>query len=107
MTVYFIQVGRADSEIKIGVTSNFFVRMAQLRNKHRHTVWILAVIDGDWRTEGEMHQKFEHLCTGGEWFVPGPELVAFIKALPCPSEALIPLGLAENSAAIRYHAALQ
>lgn len=73
--VYYAR--RADGMIKIGTTSQFAGRMASLRNEHGE-LQILLTHRGDRKREQAMHQRFAELRAEGEWFRPGPELLAWI-----------------------------
>lgn len=65
--IYFIQ--RADGLIKIGYSSNFDNRLAQLKKSHEGLV-VLKVINGDRQKERETHYQFEAAHEYGEWFRP-------------------------------------
>lgn len=80
--VYFVRSG---DYIKIGVSSNVIIRVAQsiyAWNPHQATPlgWIpepeMALQP---RLEREIHDKFAHCRHRSEWFVATPELLAFIE----------------------------
>lgn len=73
--VYYVQ--REDGMIKIGTTGQFAGRMTGLRGEHGE-LRILLTHRGDRKREQAMHLRFAELRAGGEWFRPGPELLAWI-----------------------------
>lgn len=70
--VYFM---RRERLIKIGV-STWPSRRAQGLNAS-----ILAMTPGSYGLERELHERFAALRQHGEWFEPGPELLAYINEL--------------------------
>lgn len=81
--VYFVQKGRR-GPIKIGISENVIKRSRALGSG----MIILAVLDGGRKREMAFHRRFAHLAMGGEWFIAGPDLVAFVETLPGPWHAL-------------------
>jgi DNA-binding XRE family transcriptional regulator len=77
--IYFIQAGDTEP-IKIGYAARVGSRVRELQTSHSETLRVLAVMDGDRRFEAQIHEKFASLRTRGEWFMPGPDLVAFIAS---------------------------
>jgi hypothetical protein len=73
--VYYLE--RGDGLIKIGTTVNLGARMSALRSAHGD-LRILLTHCGAFARETEMHRKFASLCVTGEWFAPGPDLLAWI-----------------------------
>lgn len=69
--VYFI---RFRDRIKIGWTGNVKQRLSDLPHDE-----VLAVIPGTMTHEKQCHAAFAHLRYSGEWFRPGPDLLAFIE----------------------------
>ncbi len=72
--VYFV---RAGDSIKIGAATNFKHRLHALQTGNEKPLEVLAVIPG--LNEYEIHQRFSHLRTFGEWFSPKKELLDFIE----------------------------
>lgn len=70
--VYFM---RRENLIKIGTTYNLWQRAAVLN------ATVLAKTPGSYSEEKRMHKRFAALRRHGEWFEPGPELVALINEL--------------------------
>lgn len=70
--VYFVQRERL---IKIGFSVNPVKRAGALN------AVILATVPGERHVEREMHLRFAHLRQYGEWFEPGPDLLAYINEL--------------------------
>jgi hypothetical protein len=66
--------------IKIGTTIRLSQRLKQLPGEYGTDVGLIAVIDGNHATEGELHRRFDHLRVVGEWFLPEEDLLDFIAA---------------------------
>lgn len=78
--IYFLR--RANGDIKIGTTINYFGRISALQNKYGK-LELLGVHDGNRETEIVLHERFsEHrLYTRNhptEWFRPVPDLLGYI-----------------------------
>lgn len=73
--VYFISRGDA---IKIGFSSTPVRRMTNLQHQQTEMLELLATAPGTMRHERSLHEKFEHLAIGGEWFRPEQGLLDFI-----------------------------
>ncbi len=87
MKVYIVQAGRR-GPIKIGVSRDFMDRVRTLGYLHKAHMMFLAVIDGGFKDEKALHQRFAHLALGGEWFAPGDDLMAYVDSLPCVREVI-------------------
>jgi len=75
-TVYFLSSGTL---IKIGFTGiGARSRLAAIQTMSPQPVTILATVPGDMQYEKELHLKFKHLRSHGEWFRAEPELLEFI-----------------------------
>lgn len=70
--VYFM---RRERYIKIGTTTDLQRRAQQLN------AYILARRPGSYSEEAQLHARFDHLRQHGEWFEPGPDLVALINQI--------------------------
>jgi hypothetical protein len=81
-SVYFIRASET-GPIKIGFTSgNPHDRSASLQTGNHEKLVIVAVIfDVLPSRERELHERFSKYRRHGEWFDPGPELVAFIDGV--------------------------
>lgn len=74
--VYYLLVGGL---LKIGWTGSLNERM----RGYPPDAQLLATEPGSKETERERHQQFrKYLSARREWFTPGPELRAYIEALP-------------------------
>jgi len=73
-------VADAKGNIKIGRTYNIRERLMGLQRERGGEMTLLAIIPDD-QIELELHRKFEHLRIEGEWYEPGPDLLAFIEEL--------------------------
>lgn len=77
--IYFLQpIG--GGRIKIGTTIQLSYRLKQLASEFGDDLEVLAIIDGDRPEERQLHRKFAHLRTVGEWFEPGDDLLGFIRS---------------------------
>lgn len=72
-TVYIAQHG---DRIKIGFTRNLKERLRAVKVER-----VIASFPGRIEAERELHERFAHLRTVGEWFVADPELIAYAEAL--------------------------
>ncbi len=76
--IYFIkniETGR----IKIGYSETPKKRLRELQTGSDSRLVIIKTIKGDLNKEKELHDKFSHLRTNGEWFESDDELLQFIK----------------------------
>jgi hypothetical protein len=79
--IYFIK--RPDNGlIKIGTTVCLSERLKQLRYEVSANIRVLAIMDGSYPEESNLHHRFVHLRVGEsvlcEWFNPGSDLLKFI-----------------------------
>lgn len=79
--VYFM---RRETLIKIGYSNDPRRRASALG------ATLLAKVRGDVKAEAEFHRHFKHLRERGEWFHPGPDLIAAINLFR-HSESLPPI----------------
>lgn len=84
--IYFLQCDD-DGPIKIGATQvSVQSRIKEMRKYSPHEIkWIGATV-GDFRKEGRIKRRFEHLNIRSEWFRPGDDLLAFIDQHPVPDD---------------------
>jgi hypothetical protein len=78
--VYFVQSGE-DGPIKIGFAEDVARRVRELQTAHAARLRILAFIRGSMTTERQLHWQFRAIRISGEWYSPGPELLAYIAEL--------------------------
>lgn len=76
--VYFLKAGK---RIKIGTTRDLHTRISAIRNASPEPVELLATMPGSRDEEKDLHQRFSHLRTHGEWFRAEAELILFINSL--------------------------
>ncbi len=85
--VYFMRVV-PDGVVKIGWTKNDpGIRCDAIRTGSPVPLEVLGVIEVESQAEERrLHARFGRLWSHGEWFHPGPDLLAFIEAnaRPCP-----------------------
>lgn len=85
MYLYFIQAGE-DGPIKIGITRNPEVRLANLQVSHFETLHVRAICAGGSELETELHAHFASGRLRGEWFkadTPGlAELIEQVQRNP-------------------------
>lgn len=74
-SVYYVR--RPGGAIKIGTTWNLRSRMQAFRNAT--PIELLAHHSGGQVAEAALHWQFKHLRLDGEWFQPGPDLLAHIR----------------------------
>lgn len=75
--IYFIK-SKSDKRIKIGTTVRLSHRLRELAREFGDELTVLAVAEGSFDQERELHQRFAHLRAVGEWFEPGDDLIGFI-----------------------------
>lgn len=77
--VYFIQ-GEDGGPIKIGRTRNLAARVSELQCGYPFgRLRYVAIVHATDQTEQYLHEQFASFRLFGEWFVPAPELVRFIR----------------------------
>ena len=84
--VYFIQTNIKDFQtgaevigpIKIGTSRNLISRMREIKTSCPGELKILLLLPGGYSLEKELHERFMHLRTHGEWHNPSSELINFI-----------------------------
>ena len=74
--IYFIK--SPQGPIKIGTTIRLTQRLRALASEHGQGLEVLAVADGSFEVERNLHRRFAHLRKVGEWFEPGDDLLGFI-----------------------------
>lgn len=73
--------------VKIGFTARPWTRLRELENaEDRAGFQMLALHDGTRWDEAFLHERFDHLALGQEWFVAAPELMKFIAWLEHDSQ---------------------
>jgi hypothetical protein len=118
--IYFTRAKQDTGEIKagmikIGTTIRLSERLKQLPVEYGTDVELIAVLDGDHTTEGDLHRQFDHLRVVGEWFLPDEDLLEFIAArgrewdgideappMPCMSKDLKTVFLEKDLASKAY-----
>lgn len=70
-----VYYGQQGERIKIGTSTQVDERCRELK------VTLLATEPGSYAEEAERHKRFAHLRIKGEWFRPGPDLLAHIATL--------------------------
>ena len=71
-------VSGAGERVKIGFTQNLKRRLSQLQTFFPYPLELLMSVPGSLLMEQELHRVFSELNITREWFLPGPELLAFI-----------------------------
>lgn len=80
--IYFVQAGDG-GPIKIGRAQNVRQRIKDLQCAHFSNLRLLLTLSEKMAPEWALHRKFAEYRQAGEWFAPGPELLAYI-AKPMP-----------------------
>lgn len=76
--VYFVKAGRR-GDVKIGFSNDPKRRLASMQTSISKDLVLLGAIPGTMDDEADLHAKFAHLRTRGEWFKHTKELQAFIS----------------------------
>jgi hypothetical protein len=79
--VYFIQTTAPNRLIKVGVTTDLRTRLQELQTAQPYPLNVLYSMRGGITMERDIHRVFAHLRVQGEWFSPGPELMAYIDGI--------------------------
>lgn len=74
--IYFVRSGDA---VKIGYAAEPEKRIPSLRTGNPNEIVVLGLMDGDYDTERELHERFAHRRIRGEWFDIGDDVLAFIQ----------------------------
>ncbi|MFA4971412.1 MAG: GIY-YIG nuclease family protein [bacterium] len=79
MSVYFMQIP-GGGPIKIGTTTGTAKsRQNEIQTGCPWELNVVGVIAGGVETEHKFHRVFAHYRIRGEWFAPGPEIIALLK----------------------------
>ena len=79
--VYFMRLGEA-GPIKIGHSVNIKERLAVIQVNNPYLITLLAVVDGGFSKERELHKLFKDHKIYGEWFYPHTDILNYINNLP-------------------------
>lgn len=79
--IYFVQTYPGEP-IKIGSSRDPIERIRSLQACCPHPLKVLNLTCGSMLEERDIHKKFAHQNTHGEWFEESPELLEFIAAQP-------------------------
>ena len=74
--VYFVM---SDGFIKIGVSAQLRLRLADLQTGNPRPLEVLHTLEGTEETEHILHERFSAHRIQGEWFYPVPELLTLIR----------------------------
>ena len=86
--VYFIEaVGT--NRVKIGFSSDPYLRLQQIRTCSPFPVRLLAVIEGSVDLERAFHSQYDHKRIHGEWFIVGDDEIEEIIKLNSDQEKCI------------------
>lgn len=78
-SVYFIECGTT-RRIKIGTAVDVARRFAVIQAMCPTKLTLRATIRGGVDVEGRLHSRFAEYRIRGEWFRPGPRLIAFLES---------------------------
>ncbi len=78
--VYFIQC-ESTSLIKVGFASDPWQRLSSLQVGSPTRLELLAWQEGTRQDETKLHEQFAGYRVRGEWFKPGPEVMAHIAKI--------------------------
>lgn len=76
--IYFVAAGHF---IKIGYSTNWPQRIAELQVGCPYRLSVLHIMEGPREFEPELHQRFAHLRVQGEWFRRDGDLISYIAQL--------------------------
>ena len=76
--VYFVQ-SSFGGPIKIGTTIDLLNRFDQLQSCSPLPLVVVSIQRGDASCEAKLHNQFKALRLHGEWFLPGDELVTYLR----------------------------
>ena len=75
--VYFIVA--ENGLIKIGMSNDPLKRLSVLKTMSPLKLRIITTRKGGRKLELRLHRQFQHLHNHGEWFLPGRDLVKWLK----------------------------
>jgi hypothetical protein len=93
--VYFIRC-EATGMIKLGKAQDPIARLRALQTGSASELVLVGAIEGGFDREKELHERFAHLKTRGEWFKPETELLDWIRVITNPDEKEPIPGIAGN-----------
>ena len=76
-------VAHLDQFVKIGFTKNINKRLSQLQTSSPVKLEVLHLIEGNVGLEKELHQKFKHYRTSGEWFNYDSSILEYFQDKKC------------------------
>lgn len=74
--IYFL---KANNRIKIGYANDPSQRIPSIQTSSPFDLEVLLIIDGNYDTERELHQKFETFRKSGEWYEYSEPIKSFIS----------------------------
>lgn len=78
--IYFAKPVGAEGPIKIGISRDVSKRLSEM-NTGPIEIEIIAVSEGGFREERQLHVQFAPAHVRGSWFSPTPELLALISGV--------------------------
>lgn len=81
--IYFVQGGQ-ERLIKIGraqmtaFSPDMTRRLKQIQSSSPDRVYLIATVEGDHKTENQLHHMFRQYHSHGEWFYPDKTLTKWI-----------------------------
>ena len=76
--IYFVTYENLPAYVKIGYSIDIDTRLDAYITYNPSPLVVYRVMEGDEGVERQMHQRFKHLRTNGEWFYNTAELQQFI-----------------------------
>ncbi len=84
--VYFIQED-GGGPIKIGLARRIYIRLGSLQVGNHRRLRLVGFLGGKTAyEEGRLHVQFRAHRVRGEWFVPAPEVLDFIRSINLDAE---------------------
>lgn len=97
--VYFIQAAAGIGPIKIGTTRKLRLRLFALQGAHHEPLVVVGARPGGRQLEAVYHRRFASFHIRGEWYHPGPEIVAEAKRYSLGPKGEMPIVQRETIAA--------
>lgn len=69
--------------LKIGCTNDIHKRLSQLQTSVPVKLNVIALIDGGYAEESDLHNMFKHLSESGEWFKYDYSIIKYFQSKPC------------------------
>lgn len=79
--IYLI-IAKDQTKMKIGCSKKPEKRFMGIRHKYQTDCFLYGTAEGNFKTEAELHKKYNHLNIEGEWFKFAEEIKSHFKEQP-------------------------